>query len=155
MEGFAALHLWELILDVFANGKSNDAKIFKNAQHNWQNTGCPITDTLLNVDYVQPNMPLSQGKGTMIIFEDNEAVIKMCVKSRAPQFRHVPRTHRVDLDWLFERLCEDPSVFIKYVGTKEQLADILTKGSFTNDAWKKLCHLAQIGPVLKGEGREQ
>ena len=86
----------------------------------------------------------------------------MCVKSRAPQFRHLPRTHRVDLDWLFERLRQDPSVFIKYMGTKEQLADILTKGSFTADAWKKLCHLAQIGPassrkapLLQGESKKQ
>ena len=43
--------------------------------------------------------------------------------------RHVARTHRVDL----------------YVGTKEQIADMFTKGSFTIEQWSKLCRLAQIG----------
>jgi hypothetical protein len=90
-------------------------------------------------------MPKPTGRGTLVIFEDNEAVIKMCIKSRAPQMRHVARTHRVDLDFLFERLREDPGIYIKYVGTKEQIADIFTKGSFTAEAWMKLCKLAQIG----------
>ena len=51
----------------------------------------------------------------------------MIIKGRSPNLRHVPRTHRVDLDWLFERVSLDPGVLIKYVGTKEQLGDILTK----------------------------
>ena len=58
---------------------------------------------------------------------------------------HVARTHRVDLDFLFERLRGDFGIYIKYVGTKEQIADIFTKGSFTAEAWMKLCKLAQIG----------
>ena len=45
--------------------------------------------------------------------------------------RHVSRTHGVDLDWLFERITKDPGVSIQFVPTKEQLADVLTKGSFT------------------------
>ena len=60
--------------------------------------------------------------------------------------RHVPRKHRVDLDWLFERLKEDPGIYIKFVGTKEQIADLMTKGAFTEDQWMKLCNLAQIRP---------
>ena len=79
--------------------------------------------------------------------EDNEAVIKMCNKARAPQFRHVYRTHRVDLDWLLERILLDPTVNIKYVGTKEQIADMFTKGSFTEPSWKQLLKLAQIAPT--------
>ena len=35
---------------------------------------------------------------------------------------------------------------MKFVGTKEQSADILTKGSFTADAWKCLLELCLIGP---------
>ena len=60
--------------------------------------------------------------------------------------RHVSRTHRVDLDWLFERISKDPGIFVKYVPTKEQIADILTKGSFTADAWNALCKLCVILP---------
>ena len=42
--------------------------------------------------------------------------------------------HRVNLDWLFERISKDPGIFVKYVPTKEQIEDILTKGSFAADA---------------------
>jgi hypothetical protein len=63
--------------------------------------------------------------------------------------QHVPRTHRVDLDFLFERLREDPGIFIRHVGTKQQMADIFTKGNFTAETWQSLCTLAQIGPPSK------
>ena len=49
--------------------------------------------------------------------------------------KHVARTHD---DWLFERINRDPAVFMKFVGTKEQSADILIKGLFTADAWLAL-----------------
>ena len=81
------------------------------------------------------------------MFEDNDAVIKACMKGRSQAMRHVARTHRVDLDWLWERIREDPGVFIRYVGTKEQIADLFTKGSFTTEQWNRLCRLAQIGSV--------
>ena len=45
-----------------------------------------------------------------VILEDNDAVIKMCIKERSPSMKHVARTHRVNLDWLFERLNRDPAV---------------------------------------------
>ena len=45
--------------------------------------------------------------------------------------RHVSRTHRVALDWLFDRINPDPKIQIKYIDNKSQLADILTKGNFT------------------------
>ena len=58
--------------------------------------------------------------------------------------RHVTRTHRVDLDWLFERIRKDHYILIKYVNTKEQLADIFTKGSFSEVQWRALCKLMQL-----------
>ena len=71
----------------------------------------------------------------MYVFEDNEAVIKMIMKGRSPTMRHVSRTHRVALDWLFDRINLDHKIQIKYIDTKNQLADILTKGNFTRDEW--------------------
>ena len=71
----------------------------------------------------------------------------MCIKGRSPSMRHVSRTHRIDLDWLWERMRTDLGVFIKYVGTKEQIVDMFTKGAFTSEAWLRLCKLAQIGDV--------
>ena len=98
-----------------------------------------------HIDYVPCTLPLSEGIGRLVIFEDNDAVIKMCIKGRSPAMRHVARTHRIDLDWLWERMRTDPGIFIKYVGTKEQIADMFTKGAFTSEAWLRLCKLAQIG----------
>ena len=52
--------------------------------------------------------------------------------------RHVSRTHRVALDWLFDRINLDSKIQIQYIDTKNQLADILTKGNFTRDEWNHL-----------------
>ena len=58
--------------------------------------------------------------------------------------RHVSRTHRVALDWLFDRINLDCKIQIKYIDTKNQLADILTKGNFTRDKWNHLLSLFNI-----------
>ena len=58
--------------------------------------------------------------------------------------RHVSRTHRVALDWLFDRINLDLKIQIKYTDTKNQLADILTKGNFTRDEWDHLLCLFNI-----------
>ena len=55
--------------------------------------------------------------------------------------RHASRTHRVALDWLFDRINLDSKIQIKYIDTKNQLADILTKGSFTRDEWNHLLNV--------------
>ena len=46
----------------------------------------------------------------------------MIISGRSPNTRHVSGTHRVDLDWLFERINLDNSSSKQY-----QLADILTR----------------------------
>ena len=74
----------------------------------------------------------------MYLNEGSEAVIKMIIKGRSPTMRHVSRTHRVALDWLFDRINLDPKIQNKYIDTKNQLADILTKGNFTRDEWNHL-----------------
>ena len=58
--------------------------------------------------------------------------------------RHVSRTHRVALDWLFDRINLDSKIQVNYIDTKNQLADILTKGSFTRDEWNHLLCLFNI-----------
>ena len=60
--------------------------------------------------------------------------------------RHVSRTYRVALDWLFDRINLDPKIQIKYIDTKNQLADILTKGNFTRDEWNHMLCLFNISP---------
>ena len=75
------------------------------------------------------NVQSSNQEALLYVFEDNEAVIKMIIKGRSPAMRHVSRTHRVALDWLFDRMNLDPKIQNKYIDTKNQLADILTKGN--------------------------
>ena len=50
----------------------------------------------------------------LVVLEDNEAVIKMTIKGRSTAMRHVQRTHRVNLDWLYERFLNDKGISIKY-----------------------------------------
>ena len=88
-----------------------------------------------NIDHNPSNTTHSGSSAMLYIFEDNEAVIKMIIKGRSPTKRHVPRTHRVALDWLFDRINLDSKIQIKYIDTKNQLANILTKGNFTRDEW--------------------
>ena len=58
--------------------------------------------------------------------------------------RHVSRTQRVALDWLFDRVNLDPKIQIKYIDTKNKLADTLTKGNFTRDECNHLLCLFRI-----------
>ena len=101
---------------------------------------------LTNIDHVPSSGTHSGSNAMLYVFEDNEAVIKMIIKGRSPTMRHVSRTHRVALDWLFDRINLDSKIQIRCIDTKRQLADILTKGNFTRDEWNNLLHLFNIGP---------
>ena len=104
-----------------------------------------MIDDLDNVDFIPSNVNSSRQEALLNIFEDNEAVIKMIIKKgRSPTMRHVSRTHRVALDWLFDRIHLDPKIQIKCIDTKNQLADILTKGNFTRDEGNHLLCLFNI-----------
>ena len=46
--------------------------------------------------------------------------------------------------WLFDRINLDPKIQIKYIDTKNKLADILTKGNFTRDERNHLLCLFNI-----------
>ena len=97
-----------------------------------------------DIDAVPSNVQSARQEALLYVFEDNEAVIKMIIKGRSPTMRHVSRTHRVALDWLFDRINLDSKIQIKYIDTKNQLADILTKENFTRDEWNHLLNLFNI-----------
>ena len=80
-------------------------------------------DVMEDIDSVPSNVQSAQ-EALLYVFEDNEAVIKMIIKGRSPTMRHVSRPHRVAFDWLFERINLDSKIPIKYIDTKNQLADI-------------------------------
>ena len=59
---------------------------------------------LTNVDYVFFKRKIfSFWRHAIYFLQDNEAVIKMINEGRSPTTRHVSRTRRVALDWLFDR----------------------------------------------------
>ena len=38
----------------------------------------------------------------LTVCEDNEATVKIALKRRSPAMRHISRTHRVNLEWVYE-----------------------------------------------------
>ena len=104
-----------------------------------------MINDLGKVDSIPSNVNSSHQEALLYVFEDNEAVIKMIIKGRSPTMRHVSRTHRVALDLLFDGINLDPKIQIKYIDTKNQLADILTNGNFTRYEWNHLLCLFNIG----------
>ena len=93
---------------------------------------------LSNVDQVHSNAHLSEKESQLYIFEDNEVVKKRIVKGRSPTMRHVSRTHRVALDWIFDRINLDPKVQISVSNPKTN------SRSFTRVEWQNLLHLYNI-----------
>ena len=94
--------------------------------------------------FIPSNIKSSHQEALLYVFEDREAVIKTTVKGRSPTMRHVSRTHRVALDWLFDRINGDSMIQIKYNDTKNQLADMKAKGNITRDEWNHFLCLFNI-----------
>ena len=143
LDGLPALELWDLVVSVRGNMTQTTERperpdIIDKSQRSQGN----------NIECVPSNVQSSHQEDLLYVFEDNEAVIKMIIKSRSPTMRHVSRTHRVALDWLFDRINLDSKIQIKYTDTKNQLADILTKRNFTRDEWNHLLCLFNISHFI-------
>ena len=142
LDGLPALELWDLIGAVLGNVSRVSDRTGQPV--NGKNKSKKKIDVMQDIDSVPSNVQSASRKALLYVFEDNEAVIKMIIKGRSPTMRHVSRTHRVALDWLFDRINLDSKIQIKYIDTKNQLADILTKGNFTRDEWNQLLNLFHI-----------
>ena len=62
-----------------------------------------------DIDSVPSNVQSARQEALLYVFGDNEAVIKMIIKKKE-SYRHVSRTHRVALDWLFDRINLDAKI---------------------------------------------
>ena len=138
LDGLPALELWVLIVSVLG--------IYSRvSDRSGQPDGSQKKiDVMKDIDSVSSNVQSARQETLLYVFEDNEAVIKIIIIGRSPTMRHVSRTHRVALDWLLDRINLDSKIQIKYIDTKSQLADILTKGNFTRDEWNHLFNLFNI-----------
>ena len=137
-----ALELWDLIISVLGNiSRVSDRSV---KPENGKDKSHNKIDGIQDINSVPSNVQSARQEALLYVFEDNEAMIKMIIKGRSPTMRHVSKTHRVALDWLPDRINLDPKIQNKYIDTKNQLADILTKGNFTRDEWNHLLTLFNI-----------
>ena len=165
LDGIPALDLWDLIVSVLGHTTLNHDRTERPVVNTSEICSPPHTihkrkqsrrviSQLDNVDFIPLNVQFPDQEALLYVFEDNEAVIKMTEKGRSPTMRHVSRTHRVALDWLFDRINLDTKIQIKYTDTKNQLACVLTKGNFTRDAWKHLLCLFNTSHFSSAECSE-
>ena len=131
LDGLPALELWDLIVSVLGNISrvSDGSEKLVNGDHKHHKSHNKI-DVTRDIDAVPSNVQSARQEALLYVFEDNEAVINMIMKGRSPTMRHVSRTHRVALDWLFDRINLDPKIQIKYIDTKKPTRRHLDKREF-------------------------
>ena len=135
LDGIPALDLWDLIVLVIGNTTQNHDRtvqpvVGRNTSHAPSQQSRGMFNVLNNVDRVPSNVQFSHQEALLYVFEDNEAVIKMNIKGRSSTMRHASRTHRVALDWLFDRINLDPKIQIKYIDTKNPTRRHTDQGKF-------------------------
>ena len=118
MDGLFALDLWDIVIEVLRSTKNNvqpkhtsihEAYAALHSKTKTQKVERRRDiEQLSNVDYVPTNTHSSHKESQLYIFEDNEAVIKILIQGGRPTMRHVSGTHRVALDWLFDRINLEP-----------------------------------------------
>ena len=143
LDGLLALELWDLIVSVFGN--ISHVSDGTGQLVNGKNKSYNKIDVMQDIGSVPSNVQSASREVLWYVFEDNEAVIKNNYeRQKSNNETCFSRTHRVALDWLFDRINLDPEIQIKYIDSKNQLADILTKGNFTRDDWNHLLNLLNI-----------
>ena len=140
VEGLPMLNLWSQILHVLSGTDPKKQVTLDAAMKEYYSV------SLESVDYMPASLPPLVANTRLVMVEDNDAVIKMLKKGRAPSMAHVARTHRCNLDWLLERSLHDPCIYCRYIETKQQLADLLTKPHFSVRDWCSLCTQLRLGP---------
>ena len=113
-----ALEFWDLIVSVLGNiSRVSDRSGQPGNDVHKRHKSQKKIDVMKDIDSVPSNVQSSRQEALLHVFEDNEAVIKIITKWRIATMRHVSRTHRVALDWLFDRKDLDPKIQIKYINT--------------------------------------
>ena len=118
LDGLLALELWDLIVSVLRNMTQTTERTVRPVIIEISQRYQGKINALNHIDCVPSNVQSLHQEALLYVFEDNAAVIKMIIKGRSPAMRHVSRTHRVALDWLFDRINLDPKIQIKYIDTK-------------------------------------
>ena len=105
LDGLPAPELWDPIVSVLGNGsRVSDRSWQPDSDVHKRHKSQKKTDVMEDIDFVPSKVQSSHQEALLCVFEDIEAVIKMIIKGRSLTMRHVSRTHRVALDWLFDRI---------------------------------------------------
>ena len=117
MDGTPALDLWDLVIEVFSFSTKPDEPILRSGV-----TGKPVPYTTLHMKNQNP---------TNHVNLDLNNVDHVSSNVRPSRFGAM--------------LCVlDPKIQLRYNDTKNQVADILTKGKFTRDEWNNLLRFFNI-----------
>ena len=130
LDGLPALELWDLIVSVFGSVTQTSDRTERPVDTERSQKSQGKIHVLKKIDCVPSNVQCSHQEALLYVFADNEAVIKIIIKGRSPTMRHVSRTHRVALDWLFDRINLDPKIQIKYIDTKNPTRRHLNQSEF-------------------------
>ena len=131
LDGIPALDLWDLIVAVLHGNTNQSKQVQGDLSTSLTRKKIPgKIDDLINVDFASSNANSSRKEAMLQIFEDNEAVIKMITKEKSHTMRHVLRTHRVALDWLFGRIILDQKNPKQIHRHQEPTCRHLDKGQF-------------------------
>ena len=145
MDGLLALELWDLIVSVLGytsrvSDRSGKPESDDHKHHKSHNK----IDVMRDIDAVPSNVQSARQEALLYVFEDNEAVIKMIIKRQKSYNETRFQNPQSCFDWLFDRINLDSKIQRAYIDTKNQLADIFTKGNITRDEWNHLLNLFNI-----------
>jgi hypothetical protein len=143
-EGLQALAFWELVTELLGTQPAQPAETQKVVPKSIE--ADPYPAQFDPGKYFAYTMKPRQTT-VLLVAEDNEVVIKIVKKARSMALRHLPRTHRIDVQWLFE-VCSNPRVRMLYVNTKQQIADLMTKSLNNPQIWEHLLDIAQLRPGI-------
>ena len=144
MDFFLAPHLRDKAIEVLRS-TINTPRHDEQAQQNLMQDRPPQKMTEMrkqefeqssNVDCVLSKTHICKGESQLYNLE-------MTDEGRSPTLRHVSGTHRDALDWLFVGIDLEHKIKIKYVYTKNKLADTLNTGSCSRE-WNHLLRLFNI-----------
>ena len=101
LDGILALNLWVLIVSVLGNTIQTPERPERPVVNDKTQRSQGITNVLNHIDCVPSNVQF-RIKKLCCVFDDDEAVNQDDHERKSPAMRHVSRTHRVALDWLFD-----------------------------------------------------
>ena len=144
LDGQPAVQFWQCVLQTLSSrsakgnlGRHKRERVIPSHSHS---DNC----VLESIGHVFANIHNSSHSTQLYTFEDNAAVIQMINKGRSPNLRHGTRTHRVALDWLFERMNLDHPIFDKVRANTWSIGGYFNTGNVTTIQWQSLFSLWQI-----------